>query len=339
MSDTNLPSFDIFEDSLHLRILSTKPFITSPSSLPPVLSILTDIEHSISQHVFGLDARTQAAESQQNLQLLAKISTRWLVQLLDSMTETEQGDVERVASLLAVLSGRGSSGPVTRKFGFEKAKLEIREPSYVEAEIGWQTWGSAVLAAKLVDAEIWKFQGRGVLELGCGTGLAGLMAYLGGGASKLVLTDYQEAVLRNVVANIEANIPVEEREKVVAQKLDWRDQIGLSEPPEQIFDTILAADCIFELEHGDLVPLVVDRFLRTFARTLDEDTVLVPEFVVVLPLREKYKAEIANFEKNMDKLVAKGRLVEMIKEELELEEDLNGLRYRRYRWVRPDGLV
>jgi hypothetical protein len=155
MSDPLLPLFEVFLDSLQLKIIGTKPFInpnddgSRSSTQSSILSIVDLIELSVAEHVYALDARTQALESQQNLQTLAKCSTRWLVQALDALSEAgDEADVEKVARVLSLLSGRGSSGPVKRHFKFGKVELVIREPSYVEAEIGWQTWGAAVLAAK-----------------------------------------------------------------------------------------------------------------------------------------------------------------------------------------------
>lgn len=183
----------------------------------------------------------------------------------------------------------------------------------------------------MIDIGALTFHDRAVIELGCGTALAGLMAHLAGGASRTVLTDYQDAVLRNVSQNIALNIT---GDSVIAQKLDWRD-IKAGQQVEETFDTVLAADCIFEMEHGELVPLVADLCLRAAPRTLEDGTVLRPEFHAVLPLREKYVAEISNFERAMDEKVNEGRFVLESREDMDMEEDLTGLRYRKYVYFRP----
>jgi hypothetical protein len=217
------------------------------------------------------------------------------------------------------LADLGSSGP--------RSKVSLKDPGgRLE-----KTVSRIVFAHRLIDSGNLTFHNRTVIELGCGTALAGLMSYLAGGASRAVLTDYQEAVLRNVSQNIALNVT---RDDVIARKLDRRD-LKAGQQVEETFDTVLAADCIFEMEHGELVPLVADLCLRTTPRTLEDGTVLGPEFHVVLPLREKYVAEISNFEKHMDEKVNEGRFLLISREDMDMEEDLTGLRYRKYVYVRP----
>ncbi|KAI9032452.1 hypothetical protein DFJ74DRAFT_654421 [Hyaloraphidium curvatum] len=334
----DLPPFDAYFDALQLALLATRPSFARPDA---ALAVVDRIALSLEHHVHALDARTEAAESRANLQALARQCTPWLVRLLDSMSAEESAPVERVAALVSALSGKGSSGPVVRRFRFGDLSLRVREPPYVEAGIGWQTWGAAVVFAKLVHAGRLDLKGRTVLELGCGTGLAGLMVYLAGGAEKVLLTDYQEALLRNAAWNVGSNVPEGERDRVAVRKLDWRDfrpgstadgpPDGSADGEDDRFDSVVAADCVFELEHGELVPLVADRFLRTSPRAPGME----PECHVVLPLREKYAAEVARFEEHMGMLVARGRLEEEGREDMELEEDDSGLVYRWYRFRRP----
>ena len=112
-------------------------------------------------------------------------------------------------------------------------------------------WPGAHLLAEAVDREPWQ-GGTEALEIGCGLGLAGLVA-LGRGL-RVRFTDYDEAPLRFAARSAELNgFPPG---TFSTARLDWRDL------PEERYPIILGADVLYE---SKLVPLVADLLARLLA--------------------------------------------------------------------------
>jgi predicted nicotinamide N-methyase len=87
------------------------------------------------------------------------------------------------------------------------------------------------------------------LEIGCGLGLAGLLAVARGW--HVTFTDYDETALEFVRRSAEAN--GFDPSRYATRPLDWRD------PPEEQFPVILGADVLYERR---LVPLVANLLAR-----------------------------------------------------------------------------
>lgn len=81
--------------------------------------------------------------------------------------------------------------------------------------------------------------GMRVLELGCGTGLAGIAAAQAG--ARVVMTDYEDDALRFARANAAINLGAVARDKVRAEHLDWR-----SPGAPGTFDIVLGADIVYD---------------------------------------------------------------------------------------------
>jgi predicted nicotinamide N-methyase len=103
-------------------------------------------------------------------------------------------------------------------------------------------WPGAYLLAEAVSAEP-GLAGRDTLEIGCGLGLAGLVA-LGAGA-RVCFSDYDEMPLRFVARSAAINGFASDR--YALERLDWRT------PPRREHELILGADVLYERR---LVPLV-----------------------------------------------------------------------------------
>jgi len=108
-----------------------------------------------------------------------------------------------------------------------------------------------------------------VLELGCGTGLAGIATALAGGNAFAVLSDLPYT-LHLAANNAKASIPAESKSTVVTAPLDWMSPIrSMASNPHLAgvalgggFDLVVAADVVWL---KDLVlPLV--RAMRSVAR-------------------------------------------------------------------------
>jgi predicted nicotinamide N-methyase len=104
-------------------------------------------------------------------------------------------------------------------------------------------WPGATLLAEAVAREAWE-PGLSALEIGCGLGLAGLVA-LGRGL-RVRFTDYDEAPLRFVARSAREN--GFDPSSYSTGLLDWRDP-----PGDERYPVILGADVLYERR---LVPLV-----------------------------------------------------------------------------------
>ncbi|KAI6246027.1 Protein N-terminal and lysine N-methyltransferase EFM7 [Erysiphe necator] len=120
-------------------------------------------------------------------------------------------------------------------------------------------WNAAVQLSDLMEAaqgiteeSLWNVQGQNVLELGAGTGLAGIIAYLLG-AKYTVLTDYpSDEILANIQANVIRNtvsrIPSVNRDPstIIVQGHQWgkfHDSFSLAH--QGAFSRVLVCDCLW----------------------------------------------------------------------------------------------
>ncbi len=118
-------------------------------------------------------------------------------------------------------------------------------------------WPAAYLLAEVVAREPWSERTEGLpdhsaLEIGCGLGLAGLVAVARG--LRVQFTDYDHAPLDFVVRSAAENGFDPSRFSV--RRLDWRDL------PDERHPIILGADVIYEAR---LVPLVAGLLSRLLA--------------------------------------------------------------------------
>jgi predicted nicotinamide N-methyase len=109
-------------------------------------------------------------------------------------------------------------------------------------------WPGAYLLAEAVASESWpewsdELESPLALEIGCGLGLAGLVAVARG--LRVQFTDYDQAPLKFVARSATEN--GFEPERFSMRRLDWRNL------PDERFSIILGADVIYEAR---LVPLV-----------------------------------------------------------------------------------
>jgi predicted nicotinamide N-methyase len=125
-------------------------------------------------------------------------------------------------------------------------------------------------------------KGKRVLEIGSGTGLAGI-ACEKMGAKEVVLTDFHENTLKNLTNNVHVNGC--SSDIVVIEFLDWRT------PTESnikgLFDVIIAADIVYDPYHAEVVPTVMENFLDPTG-----------EAILVLESASK-RTGMVEFEKNL----------------------------------------
>ncbi|KAJ3301146.1 hypothetical protein HDV03_001317 [Kappamyces sp. JEL0829] len=238
--------------------------------------------------------------SPKGLSLLQKHASPWLVALLRNPPRDVQDESEfmdRISYIMSLLCGKLAAGETSTKFEFANSGVvEIKETTFTEAEIGFQTWGAGILLANMIDQGKIDLVGKDVLELGSGTGLAGLVS--GRVGSRItVMTDYHPTVIANATFNIGVNSLAG---NVRCIELDWRWfdaqplQLDREEPilRETDWKHIIAADCIFDLMHSRLVPKVAKHYLSRDPSA---------RFYCLLPHRLQFQREITTFEANMER--------------------------------------
>lgn len=206
--------------------------------------------------------------------------------------------LEVISSLIAKYCGSAVSGGIIRNFLLSNkdksvhVPIKIKELGIANDNIGWKTWGASYpFAQKVIEDDI-LFESLSaqtdktfkILELGSGTGLAGVsivkklqMKQLSNW--KLYLTDLPE-----IIGNLRENVILNDiyiDSKVFVEALDWKMPSEFkSKTNIAKFDFVVVCDCLYSPEHPQLVANAINEFL-------EEDGLLYIE----LPLREKYEEE------------------------------------------------
>jgi predicted nicotinamide N-methyase len=158
----------------------------------------------------------------------------------------------------------------------ENADHLISEADYVMDERlpYWaDLWPSArILASALLDEQ---GNGRRLLELGCGLGLATVAAMQAG--FNVVATDYYVDAIHMTRANAWRNLGTEPEVRIVNWRA-WPDDLGQ-------FDVVMAADVLYEKEYATLVADCIARSLRAdgVALVADPGRLALPDFLAHLP--------------------------------------------------------
>ncbi len=305
---------------------------------------------------------------------------------------SEEEILEGAAGLLAVMSGQAASGPSTVTYVFHRSgasssggqalgALEgdttaaIREPlripicngSLVDDALGARTWGAApLLVVELLNALDSQpgplrppsaARRSRILELGAGTGLAGIALAAALDQSEelqeLVLTDHHPTVLANLRGIVQAQPwlhqsrqatdgrrAVEQASLVRCAKLDWyqvyrearvsqgdaaeeytsyhttaqtlpaaKPDLPESQKPAKqdgaevdgTFDTLIAADCIYDPVHPSWIKSVAERHLSkpSFCSSLsiggamtEAEIHALPKLHILSPMRSTHTKEI-----------------------------------------------
>ena len=180
---------------------------------------------------------------------------------------------------------------MTRSFHFPHSHasrksftISLHEPALTADNLGFKTWASSyLLANRLHSIALPRGAGCRVLELGAGTGLAGLAAAVVWGLPVHV-TDLPEIVL-NLAQNVESNqVIVEENGgSVTTGVLDWSEEQAGELGTKDRYSVIIAADPLYSPKHPQLLSSTIKTYLSS-----DLDSTVVIE----LPLREAYLPQI-----------------------------------------------
>ena len=155
-------------------------------------------------------------------------------------------------SVLTLPSGRRLKIHSESDLADAAAEVQAADEAYMTEDLGgWtggSTWAAGEVLARLLMTPPWaeRVKGARVIDLGCGTGLAGVVA-AALGAERVSLTDRVLAVAEH---NLRANFSAEERERYTASRLSWGDDAAIAALVEEEtggagFDLILTADTIY----------------------------------------------------------------------------------------------
>ncbi|GAV56328.1 hypothetical protein ZYGR_0BB01050 [Zygosaccharomyces rouxii] len=196
--------------------------------------------------------------------------------------------IKEVSMRISENCGRTALPTMSRHFTFENLSknIEIYEPSLTADNLGWKTWGSSfILSQKLINivphVNPTKFQR--VLELGSGTGLAGISWFMkwietyGTSNIEMFFTDLQE-----IVPNLRKNVENNGLSGIsVVDTLDWTCPKDFTDKYSgEKFDVIIVSDPIYSPNHPKLVVDMIKLLLSPNGTCHLE-----------IPLRDKYSKE------------------------------------------------
>jgi predicted nicotinamide N-methyase len=182
-----------------------------------------------------------------------------LVRDLETRFVTTTVDVDVANKSLSILKPRNSDDLITEADYVRDERL----PYWADV------WPSSLILAKRLADETG--DGRSLLELGCGLGIASITAMRSG--FRVMASDYYEDALHFTRANAWRNL----RREPAARMIDWRalpTDLGT-------YDMIVAADVLYEMTYAELV---ADALAAALARggtaiIADPGRVAVDQFV------------------------------------------------------------
>ncbi|KFY78796.1 hypothetical protein V499_02112 [Pseudogymnoascus sp. VKM F-103] len=309
-----------------INVFDLPQLYTKPSSLVLLSALVSLKPKPISWEESDVDHDQPREDNNAIASYLTKIVSSPLTWL----TEGEQVEVWEQASIrLSERSGRNGMPAQTRTFNIPTTpptSLAIHEPTMTNDNIGFKTWGTALILAQKVLPHIPTYlphlfpsslAAPSVLELGAGTGLLGLAAAALWG-TEVVMTD-----LPAIVPNLERNVVANEGaigEHGGSAKTDILDWSCMG--PGQRYDLVIAADPLYDPEHPMWLAAAIDGRLGQ-----DEGA----RAVIGFPLRDETTrgyGEVLRTELG-------GRGFEIVKEGEEMGFDdweVNGERVRVHCW-------
>jgi predicted nicotinamide N-methyase len=316
-------------DTLLLTLLDPASHSTVPRAESTITLIQTMLSVCADSALVIKGIVTQA-----HVNMVHKSSFHWLITLNSawakrppylndsvSVTEAETARIEELAcEAISSITSIGGSKSISRRWRLRYLPpLDIRERSFIESGFGWQTWGSGVVLSSIISRKQYiDLTGHVVLELGCGTGLAGIAASFSG-AQHVTMSDFNDDALSNARFNAAKNgcdvLPSNSVERCASAdltsrpvsflKLDWRDpELSIQ---NYRCDTVIAADCCYEQDHGRCklkkhVCFFLIAYLPYLVVSGMLDHLLTPSLIgarvalLVIALRDKFQPEIDDLE-------------------------------------------
>ncbi|CAR29938.1 ZYRO0G20548p [Zygosaccharomyces rouxii] len=239
-----------------------------------------------------LDTEKKICEKIPTLATIAETLLNYYTLILKHYEKTSnwiQDQIVKEASMrICENCGRTALPTMSRRFTFENfsRNIEIYEPSLTADNLGWKTWGSSFILSQKLIKIVPHFNPtklHRVLELGSGTGLAGiswLMKWIeihGNSNIEMFFTDLQE-----IVPNLRKNVEINGiSDNSVVDTLDWTcPEDFVDKYSSEKFDIIIVSDPIYSPNHPKLVVDMISLFLSTNGICHLE-----------IPLRDKYSKE------------------------------------------------
>ncbi|MCJ1284169.1 hypothetical protein MMC26_003500 [Xylographa opegraphella] len=156
--------------------------------------------------------------------------------------------------------GDPGSSVIYKSKAFGDLELKLVDPRGEDARrlFAQYLWNSGILIAELIGGGTddghamkarggsWNVRGETVMELGAGTGLAGIVAALAG-AAEVVLSDYPAPeILANIRTNVDRNVPQASTSSVAVEGHEWgvlTDPFATSH--KNAYTRVMAADCLW----------------------------------------------------------------------------------------------
>lgn len=147
-----------------------------------------------------------------------------------------------------------------RSFEFGGRTLTIFQ-NWNDVGVAAVVWDAAIVLGRYLEKIVGQLHGKKVIELGAGTGFAGIVASLLGG--NVTITDRKMAL--NVTRmNVEGNLG-KNQDSVAIKELEWGQNVYSFSPP---FDFVLGADIVYiEETFNDL--------LKTLQDLCDENSIVL----------------------------------------------------------------
>ena len=227
--------------------------------------------------------RALAAATNSSYQAASLAKQRGAVALLRRwLGDAEESLIDLAASAVASLASQDSRS--YRTFTFRQHTLRLRDASAVTGGLGWRVWRAALVLCDLLCETPALVAGKRVLEVGAGCGACGLLA-AACGARDTVLTDCFEGLLDALAENISLNAEPSDDAScwtprvsaagggtLSARHLDWEvaaaasaahgdDSAAPRLAPDELFDTIVGSDVMYEAAHARALPHVLKRHL------------------------------------------------------------------------------
>lgn len=162
---------------------------------------------------------------------------------------------------LAVVKTEATAA-LSQALSMQWATLKERKQIISEGTTGLSTWDGALALCEWTVQNRETFAAKRVLELGCGTGLVGIVTAMTTAAAAVTLTDFDPTVLEVAAANLALNVPHNADHSV--KKLDWFNIASESEGWIGAVDMIVASDVVYD---PDLVPPLVEVLLAALQPT------------------------------------------------------------------------
>ena len=138
-----------------------------------------------------------------------------------------------------------------RTFEFAGKTLTVFQ-NWNDVGVAAVIWDAAIVLGRYLEKTATRLQGKKVIELGAGTGFAGIVASLLGG--DVTITDRKMA-LNTTRMNVEGNLG-KNQNRVAIKELEWGQNVSSFSPP---FDFVLGADIVYiEDTFSDLLKTLQD---------------------------------------------------------------------------------